>query len=338
MKKMRSILLVTLLITISVVVILRIDPKRYKSDRYTVTEEIIIEDYWKDNTLKITRVTESSEEGTAVRIPTDIMMKDDRLLIFNSKGNNIIEINMAGEMQNIYPTIPNSINSGLGVKDGYLYYKTPWEVYGLDLSSKESRKVFTGSIGLASFDKSSNTFYIIDSLFENVTIIKRDKVSKALNMNDVFANNGLPRPRGHRRLFKGHYIYSPTEFKYITSEEAYFESESYTKDLLVINIATQKIESINSKGEEFGYYILGIDNERRIYTATSLNVDRILIHDKHGNFLLEIKPECAQYGKPVSSIYDELLVHPVYITEDGHIFIMIQSEEGTFIVRYTHSA
>lgn len=207
----------------------------------------------------------------------------------------------------------------------------------MDLTSKESKKVFSGLIELASFDQNNNSLYSVDPLFEKITIVKGDRVIGTIKINDLFTKNSMPPPKGHKRFFKGQSIYSPTEFRYIASEEAYFQSESYTKEILVINIDTEKIVTIPSKGKEFGYYILGIDKKGRIYTATSLNLDRILIHDKHGNYLLEIKPEGAKYGRPVNSIYDEILIHPVYIADDGHIFIMFQTEGGTFIVKYTLS-
>ena len=338
MKKLLGLVLVISLGLITFLALSRNSLDEAKAERYSVVEEIIIEDYWQDNRLRLTRKTESSEEGTAVWIPTDLMVKEDKLYLFNSEGNNIIEVNMSGELQNIYPTSPNSVNFGLGLKNGLLYYATPRAVYELDLSNKENKKIFSGIIGLAGFREGSNTFYIVDPLFETVTLVNKQKSISALNIGDLFIKNNMPRPQGHRRFLKDNCIYSPSEFKYVNSEEAYYKSESYSKDLLVINIDTQEIVSINSQGREFGYYILGIDNKERIYSTTSLYVDRILVHDEHGHFHFEIKPECARYGKPVSSIYDELLVHPVYITENGDIFIMIQTEEGTFIVRYTHSA
>lgn len=66
MGKLKSKLLVIILIITGVAAILKITPNPVNSSRYTVTEKIIIEDYWPENTLKLTRVTESNEEGTAV--------------------------------------------------------------------------------------------------------------------------------------------------------------------------------------------------------------------------------------------------------------------------------
>lgn len=139
-------------------------------------------------------------------------------------------------------------------------------VYSLDLTSKESKKVFSGLIELASFDQNNNSLYSVDPLFEKITIVKGDRVIGTIKINDLFTKNSMPPPKGHKRFFKGQSIYSPTEFRYIASEEAYFQSESYTKEILVINIDTEKIVTIPSKGKEFGYYILGIDKKGNMET------------------------------------------------------------------------
>ena len=314
MKKSLSIILVICLGIISIKVISEYGV--IKNKEYNVNNNVLIKDYWKDNNLKLTRKIENNEEGSAVWVPTDIMVKNDKLFIFNT-------------------SIPSGgVSIGLGFKDDFLYYKTPREIIGLNLVNKDLKKIFSGIIGQASFDENCNSFYIVDTLFENVTVMNNGEILSRLNMNDIFAKNNIKRMVGHRCFLKRNYIYVPSEFKYINSQEAYGGSEDYSEGIFIVDISTQKIKSIKSKGIEFGYYILGIDDKERIYTTTSYFVHRILVHDKHGNYLLEIKPNCTKYGKPVNSIYDELLVHPVYITEGGKVYIMIQTEEGTFIVSY----
>ena len=302
---------------------------------YSINEEIIVQNYWNDNKLSLVRNIFDGEEGRAVFVPTDLMVKDNRLFIFNYEGKNIVELNMDGQLQDIYSV---EAYSGIGFKKDSLYARFNRGIKEIDLNRKVSTEINTiRNLGLISFDEKKDLFYAIDGTFETITISKQDQIKKVINLEDIFARNNMDSLGGYQHFIKNNNLYCHTEFNVVDSEETTTKEEYYSGGIIVLDINQEKLEKITAKNKAFGYYILGIDQKNRIYTTTNYYVERILVHNEKGELLLQIKQDLSKYGKPIP-VFTDGLVHPVYITENGQIYVMIQTEEGTFIVRYTHSA
>ena len=296
-------------------------------------EEVLIKNYWNKNYLNLTRKVQKSayDEGYYVKIPDNLIVKNDEIYIFDHDKPIVVRVSSSGKLLETYD-IEDTTLMAFEISDKmklYLYSYVYKYVSEYDLPTSKTKKLFPiNHIADLFYDEKEKTLYHFTNLYRKLYLYDSSgKILKELEIGKILKKTNEDYYT-YENFVHESIIYSPVD------DLDYEEKVLYTSALSKYDPKRNKISILKSKGGDFGFIIIGIDNRGNIFSTNDWLPSNILVHDRRGNFLLEITPDYDKYGTAEAggrSTFAQI----TYITEEGEIYLMMRMEEGLFVIKYT---
>ncbi len=299
-------------------------------------EELIIRNSWKDNPLGLTMRRLNSIDGTATYMPGMFIVHGRLIYIgdgLESKDWKIVVFDQESKT-----TTSHSIGQELiwftALERDKLLCLRRSQLFEFDIKLDQATDLVQVGDVLQIFYDQNRTLFWFPALGGELVIGDLNTRKQTLEIAKIYEQAGY-KYFDYMNYIKNTKMYSPSEDRTVKYDNKLWES--YSSGMVVYDFRSRQFGAIKAKGGDFGFRIIGVDQEGNIYTANSQGPDKILIHDNFGKKLLEIAPSIQKYGSdPDTALYDGLenYFYVPYVTGAGDIYLMMRLKEALAIVRY----